>query len=101
MAMTYCYRYERGAFVEATSPLDTKTGSFDAAGYFPQLQAPDSSSAVATVYQHMNGDNGMPHFLIDLWGEESQIALLVADDLNQLLATLKAVKPMTRCSVTQ
>lgn len=40
-----------------------------------------------------------PHFLIDLWGEESQIALLVADDLNQLLATLKAVEPLSEYSI--
>jgi len=99
MSMTACYRYEHGTFVEAQSPLDTTTGTLDtalsAAGYFSQLQ-----TTIATIYQHINGENGSPHFLIDLWGEESQIALLVADDLNQLLATLKAVEPLSEYSIS-
>ncbi len=104
MSMKTCCRYENGQFVEAKSPLDISTGSFDSAltdaGYFPQLQMPENAVAVATVYQHKGGKDGVPYFLIDLWGEESQIAMLVADDLNHLLATLAAVEPLTRYSAS-
>lgn len=100
MQMTTCYRYENGIFVNAKSPLDATLNSLDVAihdaGYNPQLQMHDNS--VATVYQHMDGNDGVPQFLIDLWGEESQIAMLVADDFNQLLATLSAVEPLGRYS---
>ena len=96
MSMKFCYCFENGTFVEAKSPLNTKTESLysalTAAGYFPQLQTAENT--IATVYQHLNGNNGVPYFLIDLWGEESQIAMLVAADLNQLLSTMKAIEPL-------
>jgi hypothetical protein len=98
--MKTCYRYEGGTFIDAKSLLDLTTDSLDSAlaraGYFLQLQMPENS--VAAIYQHVNGNNGVPYFLIPLWGESSEIAMLVADDLNQLLATLAAIEPLTRYS---
>lgn len=96
MQMTYCYRYADGKFISAKSPLDATTDNFDSAltdaGYFPQLQSVENS--VATIYQHVSGSNDEPHFLVDLWGESSVLAMLVADDFNHLLVTMKAIEPL-------
>jgi len=96
MPMTTCYRYANGKFSSASSPLDTTIDNFDSAltnaGYFPQLQSVENS--VATIYQHVSGKNDEPHFLIDLWGESSQLAMLVADDFNHLVETMRAIEPL-------
>ena len=96
MPMTYCYRYADGKFTTATSPLDTTTDNFDLAlinaGYFPQLQSTENS--VDTIYQHVYVKDDEPQFLVDLWGESSQLAMLVADDFNHLMETMRAIEPL-------
>lgn len=96
MPMTYCYRYADGKFISTKSPLDTTTDNFDSAltnaGYFPQLQSVENS--VATIYQHVSGSNDEPHFLVDIWGESSVLAMLVVDDFNHLMETMRAIDPL-------
>jgi hypothetical protein len=105
MQIKTCYRYEDGIFVDAKSPLDATIGSWDTAiadaGYRPQLQLPnknDHEFSVATIYRHLNGKNDVPFFLVAVWGEDSEIAMMVVDDFIHLMATLKAIEPLTRYS---
>ena len=103
--MMNCLRCENGIFVEARYPLDSTECDWDEAlskaGYFEQLRfltKEDSMPSAVNIYQHTGDKEGIPHFLINLWGKESEIALLVADDLNHLLATLTIIEPLTRYS---
>jgi len=101
--MKTCYRYENGTFVDAQSPFDATKGSWDTAiadaGYRQQLQVPakdDHDYPVATIYQHLDGKNDVPDYLVAIWGEDSEIALLVVDDFVHLMPTLEAIEPLTR-----
>ncbi|KXS31664.1 MAG: hypothetical protein AWT59_2223 [Candidatus Gallionella acididurans] len=102
--MKTCYRYENGTFVDAQSPFDATIGSWNTAiadaGYRPQLQVPtvnDHDYPVATIYRHIDG-NDVPEYLVAIWGEDSEIALLVVDDFIHLMPTLTAIEPLTRYS---
>ena len=92
--MSTCFRLENGQFVPATDPLDRnldEATSFTRAGYLKQF--PLDGDSVATVYQHMDGV-GMPKFIVSVWGVESEMALLVADDFNHLIATRGKIAPL-------
>lgn len=103
--MKTCFRFDRGLFIGANYPLDSTVSDWGEAliraGYFEQLRMPtkdDSLNSVATVYQHVGDKTDVPHFLISLWGDSSEIALLVVDDFNHLMATLAHIEPLTRYS---
>ena len=96
--MSTCQRLENNQFVPATDPLDRnldEATSLTRAGYFKQF--PIEGDAVATVYQHIDGV-GMPKYLISVWGAESEMVLLLADDFNHLNATMEKIVPLIRYS---
>ena len=96
MSLSTCLRLENGQFVPAVDPLDKnldEATSITRAGYFKQFQAGEAS--VATVYQHIDGD-GVPKHLISVWGGEAEIALLIADDFNHLIATMEKIDVLIR-----
>jgi hypothetical protein len=100
MSLSTCLRLENGQFVPAVDPLDRnldEATSLTRAGYFKQFPA-EVVSAV-TIYQHIDGV-GMPKYLVSVWGVESEMALLVADDFNHLIATMEKIDVLTKCART-
>jgi hypothetical protein len=91
--MSHCLRFENDQFVEANSPLDNSLDgdvAFVRAGYFKQWesQSTDQSKiASASIYQHVDG-RGVPSHLISMWGKDSEIALLIADNTSHFLTTM-------------
>lgn len=54
----------------------------------------DSEGGWITVYRHHEGKEGMPMFFIDISGECSGIASLVARDFPHLVLTLQQLQPL-------
>lgn len=71
------------------------------AGYRPQLQQPtinDYEFSVSIIYQQLNSIDGAPDYLVAIWGEDSEIAMLIVDDFSHLMTTLAAIEPLTKYS---
>lgn len=94
-----CFTLRDGDFVPAPDPLgdsDEYHEALEKAGFGKQLSSTphNGTGAELNLYQR-ESDGVSPEFLITLWGVNSEIANLVADDFPHLVRTMKEIAGLT------
>jgi hypothetical protein len=73
--------------------VDDVETSIRAAGYAREFSSQDGDSMGATFRVYRSIDEGKPAFYIDIMGESTGIATLIARDFPHLVATLQQLQP--------
>ncbi|GGY22654.1 hypothetical protein [Paludibacterium paludis] len=95
-----CYRLAGGALTPVTDPtyiedVEDYGDALYESGYTVMIDSEIDSvddGASVTVYSTERADK--PQFFIDVWGRETQLASLVADDFPGLVETLRHIDPL-------
>jgi hypothetical protein len=94
----YCWELVSGKLVSARDPISTDDGDFEAllasAGYLSEVSSAldrTHSNAEVVIYKNAEPNNGNPLFYIDVMGNHTGIASLIARNFGQLAETLNAL----------
>ncbi|ASI70009.1 hypothetical protein BA022_16540 [Diaphorobacter nitroreducens] len=88
------------ALINGQLQIAEDDGSYEdniaAAGYYSQISTPipEAAGAEITVYEYMKNDREKPLYYIDVSGQNSQLAALIANDFPSLVSTLREIAPL-------
>lgn len=96
---TYEWNTAKNAFVQVDDPIDSQEGAnyhecISKAGYRAEIASDEINGNGASVTLYVTEDKNKPEFYIDIMGQNSGIANLVARDFPSLVETLRQIGPL-------